>query len=186
MQAGLPIPAMRGDYQLNNAACTLMAFDCLAERFPVTAADLRAGLTRTVLPGRFQTLPGRPLVVLDVAHNVEAAQALARTLAMQPVAGRTVAVVAMLRDKPMVEVLRVLAPQIAGWYVAGLEGSRGAGADELLAALAHAGVGGNIHAHRDVGSAYAAAQAAVGIDDRIVVFGSFHTVGAILRAQSKS
>lgn len=186
VQAGLPHPAMRGDYQLDNAACALMAFDCLAERFPVTVADLRAGLTRTVLPGRFQTLPGRPRVVLDVAHNVEAAQALARTLAMQPVAGRTVAVVAMLRDKPMVEVLRVLAPQIAGWYVAGLEGSRGASADELLAALAHAGVGGNIHAHRDAGSAYAAARSAVGIDDRIVVFGSFHTVGAILRAQSKS
>jgi dihydrofolate synthase/folylpolyglutamate synthase len=105
---------------------------------------------------------------------------------MQPVAGRTVAVVAMLRDKPMAEVLRVLAPQIAGWYIAGLEGSRGASPDELLAALARAGVSANIHAHRDVGAAYAAAQSAVGINDRIVVFGSFYTVGAILRAPLKS
>ena len=61
LYAGLPHPAMRGDYQLANAACVLTALDCLADRLPVTLADIRAGLTRAVLPGRFQTLPGRPL-----------------------------------------------------------------------------------------------------------------------------
>jgi dihydrofolate synthase/folylpolyglutamate synthase len=180
--AGLPHPAMRGDCQLANASCALMALDCLAGRFPVTVADIRAGLLAAVLPGRFQTLPGRPLQVFDVAHNIEAAQALAHTLAAQPVAGRTLAVCAMLRDKPIVEVLRLLAPQIAHWHVAGLDGTRGTSAADMQAALLAAGVRDDVTAHASVEAAYAAARAAAGEADRLVVFGSFHTVGAILRA----
>lgn len=182
--AGLPHPAMRGDYQLANAACVLMALDCLADRLPVTLADIRAGLTRAVLPGRFQTLPGRPLRVFDVAHNAEAAQALSRTLASQPVAGRTIAVCGMLRDKPIAEVVGTLAPQVHAWHIAGLDGERAAGADELRAALSAAGVHERVTAHADIVTAYRAAVAEAGDADRVLVFGSFHTVGAILRALS--
>ncbi len=180
--AGLPYPAMRGDVQLYNAACVFMALECLADRFPVTAADRRAGLTQAVLPGRFQTLPGRPLRVLDVAHNVQAAEALARTLRAQVVPGRTLAVCGMLRDKPIAEVVAVLAPLVAHWHIAGLDGPRGASSAELRAALAAAGVGDTISEHRDIEHAYAQALASAGDHDRVVVFGSFHTVGAILRA----
>lgn len=179
--AGLPHPAMRGDYQLHNAACVLMALDCLAGRFPVKNADIRAGLLRAVLPGRFQTLPGRPIRVLDVAHNPQAAAALARTLRAQPVAGRTIAVCAMLRDKPIAEVLAIVAPLVARWHVAGLGGERGTSADDMGLALAQAGVRDAVALHADVEQAYAAALAEARDDDRVVVFGSFHTVGAILR-----
>jgi dihydrofolate synthase/folylpolyglutamate synthase len=181
LHSGLPYPAMRGVYQLHNAACVLMALDCLSARFPVTAADIRAGLLSAVLPGRFQTLPGRPLRVLDVAHNAQAAEALAATLRAQPIAGRTFAVCAMLRDKPMAEVARILAPQIAHWHVAGLEGARGASAADMATALTAAGVTAGVSRHASVEQAYAAALTAAGVDDRVVVFGSFHTVGAILR-----
>ena len=183
VHAGLPHPSMRGDYQLDNAACVLMALECLAARLPVTRADLRAGLTQAVLPGRFQTLPGRPLVVLDVAHNIEAAQALARTLAAQPVAGRTLAVCAMLRDKPIGAVVRILAPRIAHWHVAGLDGTRATRVEDMSAALHAAGITA-VTPHASVEAAYAATRRAAGEDDRIVVFGSFYTVGAILRALS--
>ena len=179
--AGLPHPAMRGDYQLYNAACVLMALDCLAGRFPVKNADIRAGLLNAVLPGRFQTLPGRPIRVLDVAHNPQAAEALARTLRAQPVAGRTIAVCAMLRDKPIAEVLAIVAPLVARWHVAGLSGERGTSAEDMRQALAQAGVRDTVELHADVEQAYAAALAEAGDGDRIVVFGSFHTVGAILR-----
>lgn len=179
--AGLPYPAMRGDYQLRNAACVLMALDCLAGRFPVKIADIRAGLLNAVLPGRFQTLPGRPIRVLDVAHNPQAAEALARTLRAQPAAGRTIAVCAMLRDKPIAEVLAIVAPLIARWHVAGLGGERGTSAEDMHQALTQAGVRDAVALHVDVEQAYAAALAEAGDDDRIVVFGSFHTVGAILR-----
>ncbi len=179
--SALPYPAMRGDYQLYNAACVLMALDCLAERFPVTMADIRAGLLNAVLPGRFQTLPGRPVRVLDVAHNVQAAEALARTLHAQVVPGRTIAVCGMLHDKPIVDVLRILAPLVSRWHVAGLAGARGTSTEDMRAALAAAGVSEGVGLHEDIEQAYAAALAEASEHDRIVVFGSFHTVGAILR-----
>jgi len=181
MHAGLPYPAMRGDYQLYNAACVLMALDCLAERFPVTMADIRTGLLNAVLPGRFQTLPGRPVRVLDVAHNVQAAEALARTLRAQVVPGRTIAVCGMLHDKPIVDVLRILVPLVSRWHVAGLAGARGTSTEDMRAALAAAGVSEGVGLHEDIEQAYVAALAEASENDRIVVFGSFHTVGAILR-----
>src|SRR3970282_1332905 len=76
----LAYPALRGQRQLRNAAAALAALDALRERLPASMQDVRRGLAEVVLPGRFQVLPGRPQVILDVAHNVEAAQALAENL----------------------------------------------------------------------------------------------------------
>ncbi len=181
MHSGLPYPAMRGDYQLYNAASTIMALSCLAGRFPVKMADIRSGLLGAVLPGRFQTLPGRPVRVLDVAHNAQAVRALARTLTAQVVPGRTIAVCGMLHDKPIVEALRILAPLVSRWHVAGLPGARGASTEDMRVALGEAGVGEGAGLHESIEQAYDAARAEASEDDRIVVFGSFHTVGAILR-----
>ena len=181
MHTGLPYPAMRGDYQFYNAASAIMALSCIAERFPLKMADIRAGMLNAVLPGRFQTLPGRPLRVLDVAHNAQAARALARTLQAQVVPGRTIAVCGMLHDKPIVDVLRIMAPLVARWHLAGLPGARGTSTEDMRAALAAAGVSEEAGLHEDIVQAYAAALAEADVHDRVVVFGSFHTVGAILR-----
>lgn len=178
---GLPYPAMRGDYQLYNAACMIMALSCLVGRFPVKMADIRSGLLNAVLPGRFQTLPGRPVRVLDVAHNVQAVKALARNLTAQVVPGQTIAVCGMLRDKPIAEAVRILAPLVSRWHVAGLPGARGASTEDMRVALAEAGVGEGVGLHEDIEQAYFAALAEASENDRIVVFGSFHTVSAILR-----
>lgn len=181
LHTGLPYPAMRGDYQLYNAASAIMALSCLTARFPLKMVDIRAGMLNAVLPGRFQTLPGQPLRVLDVAHNAQAAKALARTLQAQVVPGKTIAVCGMLRDKPIVDVLRILAPQVARWHIAGLPGERGTSTEDMRAALATAGVTEDVGLHEDIEQAYAAALAEAGVHDRVLVFGSFHTVGAILR-----
>lgn len=181
MHAGLPYPAMRGDYQLYNAASAIMALSCLAEQFPLKMADIRAGLINAVVPGRFQTLPGRPVRVLDVAHNAQAARALGQTLQSQVVPGKTIAVFGMLHDKPIVDVVRILAPQITRWHVAGLPGSRGTSSEDMRAALAAAGVTDDVGLHDDIDQAYAAALAEADDNDRVVVFGSFYTVSAILR-----
>ncbi len=179
-RAGLPYPAMRGAYQLYNASGVLMALELLAARFPVTQAQVRAGLLGASLPGRFQTLPGRPLRVLDVAHNPQAAQALAATLRDQPVSGKTIGVVGMLKDKPIVDVMRAMAAVVDRWHVASLGGARGATAEQLGAAMAEAGIHVPITLHADVTAAYAAACREARTDARVVAFGSFHTVGAIL------
>jgi dihydrofolate synthase/folylpolyglutamate synthase len=182
LRAGLPYPALRGDYQLFNAAAALTALDALAGRFPVTQAQVREGLLTAVIPGRFQVLPGRPLRVLDVAHNAQAARALAATLRQQPVSGRTLAVVGMLRDKDMVSVTGALCGVVHQWFVATLPVARGASAAQLIEALRAAGSTAPAAAFDDVQRAYAAALRAANESDRIVVFGSFHTVGDILAA----
>ncbi len=178
----LPIPAMRGAWQLRNAACALMALDLLRERFSVTQANIRAGLLNAQLPGRFQTLPGRPVRVLDVTHNAEAADVLASNLRAQPVNGHTLAVCGMLRDKPVENVARALNTAIHAWHVAPLEGARGLDAATLTARLRAGGVSAPIVEHASVVQAWRAALASAGTDDRVLGFGSFHTVGDILAA----
>lgn len=186
LRAGLPHPSLRGDYQLYNAACALTALDALADRFPVTQANVRDGLISAVIPGRFQVLPGRPVRVLDVAHNAQAARSLAATLKQQIISGRTLAVFGMLKDKDIVSVIGPLAGVVDRWYPATLHVPRGATAAQLVEALTTAGVPASAQEFDDVHQAYAAALRDAGESDRVVVFGSFHTVGDILAALEKA
>jgi dihydrofolate synthase / folylpolyglutamate synthase len=182
LRSGLPYPALRGDYQLDNAANALAALQLLRVRFPVTQAQIRQGLVNVTLPGRFQVLPGRPVRVLDVAHNPQAAHVLAATLAQQGGFRRTLAVFGMLADKDIASVVQSFKHIVDHWYLATLHVPRGASADELAAALVAVGASAAVDRFDDVRAAYAAAQRAATDADRIVVFGSFHTVGDILTA----
>ena len=183
---GLPHPALRGDYQLANAAACLAALDTLHERLPVTAGDIRTGLLTAENPGRFQALPGRPIVVLDVAHNPAAARALARNLARMPRAARTFAVFAMLKDKDIAGVVNEVKAHIDEWLVSGIEDARGADASFIREVLARAGVLENVSIHESVEAAHASAREKAGQDDRIVVFGSFHTVAAVMAGHGET
>jgi dihydrofolate synthase/folylpolyglutamate synthase len=172
-RAGLAHPALRGSIQLRNAAAALCALDAL--RLPVAMQDVRRGLAEVAAPGRFQVLPGRPQVILDVAHNVEAAKTLAENLLASGYAGETIAVCGMLRDKDIDGVLRALAPRITRWHVASLPGPRGASADELARKL-----DGAAEKFESPAQAFAAAAERAGESDKIVVFGSFLTVGEVM------
>ncbi len=182
---GLPHPALRGVFQLGNAAACLTALDSLRERLPVTAQDVRGGLLRAEVAGRFQVLPGRPLVILDVAHNPHAARALALNLGGLPVAGETIAVFAMLKDKDIGGVVGAVKECVTRWLVADAEGARGASADHVEAELARAGVAVPIEKFSDVASAWRAACDLVADNDKIVVFGSFLTVTAVMRERQR-
>lgn len=177
---GLPWPALRGAYQIDNAAACIAALDTLRERLPVTANDIRDGLLTVDNPGRFQVVPGRPLVIFDVAHNPHAAQALADSLSGLPRGGRVLAVFAMLADKDIAGVAHIVRPRIDHWFVAGLTGPRGLPAEQLVARLAAAGVRG-VTCCADVAQALAKAREAACEDDKILVFGSFHTVSEAMQ-----
>ena len=180
---GLPLPALRGGYQLRNAATALAAIDALHSRLPVAAGAVRDGLVNVELPGRLQVLPGRPSIVLDVAHNPQAARVLADALSSMGYFPRTLAVFGMLADKDIEAVVRALAPRIDRWYVAPLPGPRGAPAARLESALAAAGVDAQaIRAFADIADAFAAARNDAHDTDRIAAFGSFLTVAAALAA----
>ena len=176
--AGLAFPALRGKVQLRNAAAALCALDALA--LPITMQEIRRGLAEVVLPGRFQVLPGRPQVILDVAHNPQAAKALEENLAASGFAPQTIAVCGMLRDKDIAGVLRAVAPRITRWHFASLSGPRAATAEELKNAFLQTGASAPFELHDSPQKAFAAAKERAGENDKIVVFGSFLTVGEII------
>lgn len=180
---GLPIPALRGSYQLGNAAAALAALDVLADRLPVSQGAVKQGLLEVVWAGRFQVLPGRPVTVLDVGHNAHAALALERALADMAYFPDTHAVFAMLRDKDIGAVVAAVKGRIEHWHIAPLPPPRGSSVDELAAALLAAGVrDAAIQRHDSVAAAYAAARKQAAEADRIVVFGSFLTVAQVTGA----
>lgn len=179
----LPFPALRGAYQLKNASAALMAVECLQSKLPVSIGHIKRGLLEVEWPGRMQVLPGRPVVVLDVAHNPHAARALDHALGGMPFAENSLAVFGMLRDKDIDAVISILKHRFDHWHVAGLEGvtPRGATVSDLASRLTAHGLGGRFTCHVDVAHAFAAARDRAGPNDRIVAFGSFFTVAEILR-----
>ena len=174
---GLPLPALRGTYQLGNAAAALAALHALNDKLPVSQGAVKQGLIEVEWPGRFQVLPGRPITVLDVGHNAHAAIAMERALADMTYFPMTYAVFSMLRDKDIGAVINAVKGRIDEWHIAPLPGPRGMSVSELVAALASAGIKDRaIHRHASVAAAYAAARKMAVEADRIVVFGSFLTV----------
>lgn len=172
-RGGLAHPALRGAMQLRNASAAMCALDTLRERLPLGMQDIRRGLAEVELPARFQVLPGKPQIILDVAHNPQAAQVLADNLAASGFSPETIAVCGMLRDKDLGGVLKALAPRITRWHLASLQGPRAAGAEELARF-----VKGECFA--SPAQAFSAALGRAGENDKIVVFGSFLTVGEVL------
>jgi dihydrofolate synthase/folylpolyglutamate synthase len=177
---GLPMPALRGDFQVRNAAAVLAALEAVADRLPLSNAAVREGLLAARLQGRFEVFSGPVTVVLDVAHNAEAARSVAENLGRlrEGGGGRTLAVFAMLRDKDIAGVARTVAPLVDRWFYAPAQAGRAADRDQLAAALEAAGAGPSA-GHDDLESAFGAALAEARTGDRILGFGSFYTVAAL-------
>ena len=182
-RSALPYPALRGAFQLHNASTALAALDALKDKLPVSMAAVRRGLVEVVLPGRFQVLPGRPMLILDVAHNPHAARSLAQNLADMPPSGKTFALFAMLKDKDMAGVVRVLKEQVDVWLVAGIAAPRGATAAELAQVLLSEDVRGAVLSFATITEALHHACNEAAENDRILAFGSFYTVAEVMRAR---
>ena len=179
----LPFPALRGAYQLSNAACALTVLECLGDRLPVDIAAIKRGLLLVENPGRFQVLPGRPLTVLDVGHNPHAARALRRSLINLMFAEKRTAVFSILADKDIDGVLDIVKDQFDEWHIAPLDVPRRMTAEALVRKLSKHGIE-NVKVFENIEKAYRAALEKAGENDRIVVFGSFHTVAAVMAALS--
>lgn len=181
--AGLAYPALRGANQLLNASGVLAALDALRLDLPVTAQAIRNGLAMVALPGRFQIVPGQPTLVLDVAHNAHAAAALAENLDAMGFYPTTHAVFGAMADKDVAPMFARLGPLLDRWYFCDLPTPRAAKAQALqnqwLAQNTRADV--TASAHADPMQALRAALAGADPADRIIVFGSFFTVGGVLK-----
>ena len=179
----LPLPALMGRFQLNNAACAISAVQQLQALLPVKAGHIAAGLKAVQISGRFQQYVGHPSVVLDVAHNPHAATALASNLELSRSTGKTLAVFAMLADKDVTGVIQAVGHEIDQWYVASIQNVRGARAEQLAQVVHSEFPQTNVTSYPDVSSAYHQACLEAGENDRIVVFGSFFTVADVMRLQ---
>ena len=182
----LPFPALRGAIQLNNASACLAALDMLEEHLPVSMSDIRDGFLDVLLPGRFQIFSSQPLVIMDVAHNPDAAHVLADNLDAMQSYRHTYAVFAMLKDKDIIGVVKALKHCVDVWLISTIHVPRGAHADELLEIFNEVGISEAnmaIQVFSDPVGAYGYACEHATNNDRICVLGSFYTVSAILQNQ---
>lgn len=179
---GLPLPALAGAHQLDNAAAVLMVLTCIRDRCPLDEEAVRRGLAEVSLPGRLQYLQ-RPLpTLLDVAHNPDGVASLGAFLRHRPVTGVTRAVAAFMADKDLVGMIRPLGDLVHKWYLAPLPVPRSAVAGALAQLAAATAIDAGICSSPSTAWRQALADSEEG--DRIVVYGSFLTVAAVLSCVS--
>lgn len=183
-RSALAYPALRGANQLINTSAALAALEALRDRLPVSAQDIRLGLANVELPGRFQVLPGRPAVVLDVGHNPHAAAVLAQNLGSMGFFRYTYAVFGSMRDKDIAGVVKHLKGEVDHWCLTDLPLGRAASAEDLEKVLREAGVeegpDSSIKRFASPAEAFQDALSRATEDDRIAVFGSFNTVAGVM------
>ena len=188
----LAYPSLRGANQILNATAVLAALEVLKLKLPVGAQEVRTGLVTVELPGRFQVLPGRPSVILDVAHNPHAASALNQNLGNMGFHPYTYAVFGSMQDKDIDGVLAAMSEHVDHWCLTNLPSPRAATASELAAKVQimledkpdsseH-----TVSIFDDPAQAFANAMSRAGENDRIVVFGSFLTVAGVMKARKSS
>ncbi len=173
-------PNLVGDYQVENAAAVLTVLRLISKRYPVDIGSVNQGLKAVTLRGRFDVIDGPIQYILDVAHNPQAALKLAQNLRALGRSRRTHAVVGMLRDKDLSEVLAPLSGLAERWYLGGLRSARSASVSQLVMALQSLPDRTATLAFNSVTDAFLAARAAAHPGDRVFVFGSFLSVGVAM------
>ena len=179
--SGLPGTGQFNNTLINNTAGVLMAVELMAEIFPVERHTLPSSLAGVSVPGRFQIHTGKIPVILDVAHNPQAAGMLSRNLAAHTCSGRTHVIIGMLDDKDHRGVLEALAMAVDHWYVVSLTQNRGTDGQVLAGILEMIGNANVAGVFTSVDSALDTARERASIGDRVIVTGSFLTVGAAIK-----
>ena len=181
--SGLAYPALRGANQLLNASGVLAALEVMRPQLPVTAQAIRNGLAMVELTGRFQIVPGEPVLVLDVAHNPHSVAALAANLDAMGFYPTTHAVFGAMADKDLDSMLKKLLPLVDAWYFTDLPLPRASTAQQLASDWAALNTRKDVRSsvHETPQKALDAAILAADPTDRILVFGSFYTVGGVLQ-----
>jgi len=176
----LPLPSLRGDFQLDNAAAVFMVLELLSERLPIDQRAMREGLLAVRLPGRFEIFSGNVPVIVDVAHNLDSARALLANLQRLDPKGDVHSVFAALRDKDLRGIIATLAPVVASWHLAQLATERATPATELeRIAREVAGGTDRIAAYPGLEEALRGAIRASRPGDWVLAWGSFHVAGGV-------
>jgi dihydrofolate synthase / folylpolyglutamate synthase len=174
----LPLP----NIDLQNAATVLQAIELLSDHFIITPLAIQEGLKRVFVAGRFQIIEKNARqIIIDVAHNPAGGECLSKRLANTPCLGNTYAVAGMLADKDIINTLRPLRHHVDHWYVCDLLEQRGAKAAKLKQSLSDLEVTQTVLEFSSPDLAFQHAYGKLQKNDRLLVFGSFHTAAAIYR-----
>jgi dihydrofolate synthase/folylpolyglutamate synthase len=177
----LPLPALEGQYQIQNAAAVLQIISLLSDSgMTITESAIRQGLQSVTLAGRFQRIPGDIERVFDVTHNQQGAENLSALLKEKSISGKNIAVIAMLKDKDIDAVVTALKDDITHWFCAGLDTPRGMDCETIFAKLSEELSSDIITMSSSTVEAYQRAMDYAEPGDRVLIFGSFHTVEEVL------
>ena len=181
----LPLPGLPGKQQIVNASSVLEVLGHFSQLFPVDDRSIREGLQKADLPGRYQLLPGRPEILLDVAHNPQAAGLLADHL-RQNFPGRKIFVLfTVMDDKDIKGIISKMRDITHGWVLVPLDNARTASEPRLLEAFSSLDMPLPIAGCRDIEDAWNKIRSQAGPDDLIVIFGSFFLISAFLSGPGK-
>ncbi|QCI17575.1 bifunctional tetrahydrofolate synthase/dihydrofolate synthase [Buchnera aphidicola (Acyrthosiphon lactucae)] len=159
---------------LSNAATALAAL--YYSDFKVNEKIIRESLSNVQLSGRFQVLSTFPHIIIDVAHNSDAALYLSKKIDEIDIKGKIYAVVGILNDKDILGIINPLKNKISYWFAAPLKTIRTATKNQLKNIFTM----NNTCVLNSIYEAYQAAYLSVKKQDAIIVFGSFLTVSEFL------
>lgn len=165
---------------LQNLAAAIMAVQLLQNHLPISERAIHQGIKEVTLPARIQVIEDEITQIYDVAHNPAAIAHLANYLCTHPIAGKTIAVFSMLADKDITQSLKMMHGTIDRWYTAPLHTPRAASSQSLLSCFREAGVQKEITLCSSIPQAFQSAQESAVTGDRLIIFGSFHTVAQVL------
>ncbi len=176
----LPLPTLKGEFQLNNAATVIAGLQSLSKHLPVSIESIKAGLKKATIMGRLQLIHSSPDWLVDVAHNPHSALALSMYLDEKPTKGKTFALFSMLKDKDIKQVLSIMNKQIDEWHIVSLEGSRGITTKALTQIMKSANIKSKVIPHECFSEAVQSLKKDCKNKDKVVVFGSFLVVSNVI------
>ena len=182
IQVQLPAPALKGEFQYNNAATVIAGLKSISNALPVSIESIEKGLKNTVIIGRLQLIHSSPDWLIDVAHNPHSALALSNYLDEKPNTGKTFALFSMLKDKDIKQVLSIMDKHIDEWHIVGLEGSRGMTTKNLTLIMKSANIQSEIIPHKRFLDAIHFLKKDSKNKDKVVVFGSFLVVSNVIES----
>ncbi len=178
----LPLPSLAGEFQLDNAANVITAITQLQARLPVTTQAIEKGLVTTVLAGRLQIVATEPEILVDVAHNPQAAQQLALYLRNRPHSGKNIALFSVLKDKDLQGIVTPFKNIIDQWAIISIDSERGQSAEEIKSELQKLGINNITIVSNNFKKAVQDVKNALKYEDRVVAFGSFLLVSEVLES----
>jgi len=177
----LPYPALKGEFQINNAATVITGLRTIQKQLPVSLDSYIKGLKKVSIIGRLQLINKSPDWLIDVAHNPHSAKALSNYLKSYETKGKTYALFSILKDKDLEEVLKIMDQHIDEWHIVGLESNRGFTTEQLKDHMQASNISSKIVPHEDFSTAIKSLKKGIKNKDKVVAFGSFLVISELMQ-----